>query len=86
VKIAIFNINNANRRLTNLLAWLETAQPDSVFLQDLKPEVRGAGAPEDEESRRRLRLPDINLALNPLAGRAPLLGAYNLVVTGVGSP
>lgn len=36
MKIATFNINNVNRRLENLLAWLEAAQPDVVCLQELK--------------------------------------------------
>jgi exodeoxyribonuclease III len=36
VKIATFNINNVNRRLPNLLAWLEATQPDVVCLQELK--------------------------------------------------
>lgn len=36
MKIATFNINNVNRRLPNLLAWLETAEPDVVCLQELK--------------------------------------------------
>ena len=36
MKIATFNINNVNRRLSNLLAWLEAAQPDIVCLQELK--------------------------------------------------
>jgi exodeoxyribonuclease-3 len=36
VKIATFNINNVNRRLPNLLAWLERAGPDVVCLQELK--------------------------------------------------
>ncbi len=30
MKIATFNINNVNRRLPNLLAWLRTAKPDAV--------------------------------------------------------
>ena len=34
--IATFNINNVNRRLPNLLAWLENAKPDVVCLQELK--------------------------------------------------
>jgi exodeoxyribonuclease-3 len=38
VKIATFNINNINKRLTNLLAWLAKAQPDVVCLQELKAE------------------------------------------------
>ena len=36
MKIATFNINNVNRRLPNLLAWLEQAKPDAVCLQELK--------------------------------------------------
>jgi exodeoxyribonuclease-3 len=36
VKIATFNINNVNRRLPNLLAWLKAARPDIVCLQELK--------------------------------------------------
>ncbi|WP_185982635.1 exodeoxyribonuclease III [Aureimonas mangrovi] len=36
MKIATFNINNVNRRLPNLLAWLEAAEPDLVCLQELK--------------------------------------------------
>ena len=36
MKIASFNINNINRRLTNLLNWLREAQPDIVCLQELK--------------------------------------------------
>jgi exodeoxyribonuclease III len=38
VKIATFNINNVNKRLNNLLAWLARAQPDVVCLQELKAE------------------------------------------------
>ena len=36
MKIATFNINNVNRRLPNLLAWLHQAQPDVACLQELK--------------------------------------------------
>jgi exodeoxyribonuclease-3 len=36
MKIATFNINNINRRLPNLLAWLKSARPDIVCLQELK--------------------------------------------------
>jgi exodeoxyribonuclease-3 len=36
LKIASFNINNINRRLDNLLAWLKAAKPDAVCLQELK--------------------------------------------------
>ncbi|MCW5687641.1 MAG: exodeoxyribonuclease III [Pseudolabrys sp.] len=38
MKIATFNINNVNRHLPNLLAWLKTAKPDVVCLQELKCE------------------------------------------------
>jgi len=40
LKIATFNINNVNKRLDNLLAWLEIARPDVVCLQELKAEDR----------------------------------------------
>jgi exodeoxyribonuclease-3 len=36
LRIATFNINNVNRRLDNLLAWLEREAPDVVCLQELK--------------------------------------------------
>jgi exodeoxyribonuclease-3 len=36
MKIATFNINNINRRLPNLVAWLRAAKPDVVALQELK--------------------------------------------------
>ena len=36
MKIATFNINNINKRLVNLVAWLRTAKPDIVCLQELK--------------------------------------------------
>ena len=36
MRIATFNINGVNRRLPNLLAWLEQARPDVVCLQELK--------------------------------------------------
>ena len=38
--IATFNINNMNKRLANLLDWLEEAEPDVVCLQELKAEDR----------------------------------------------
>jgi exodeoxyribonuclease III len=40
VKVATFNINNINKRLKNLVAWLANAQPDVVCLQELKAEHR----------------------------------------------
>jgi exodeoxyribonuclease III len=36
MKIATFNINNVNKRLSNLLEWLHSAKPDVVCLQELK--------------------------------------------------
>jgi exodeoxyribonuclease III len=36
MKIATFNSNNVNRRLPNLLQWLDEAEPDVVCLQELK--------------------------------------------------
>jgi exodeoxyribonuclease-3 len=36
MKFATFNINNVNKRLANLLAWLAEAKPDVVCLQELK--------------------------------------------------
>lgn len=38
LKIATFNINNINKRLANLTAWLAAAEPDVVCLQELKAE------------------------------------------------
>ena len=40
MKIATFNINNINKRLHNLTAWLAKAKPDVVCLQELKVEQR----------------------------------------------
>ena len=34
--IATFNINDVNRRLANLIAWLDRARPDVACLQELK--------------------------------------------------
>ena len=38
MKIATFNINNVNKRLDNLLAWLARTEPDVICLQELKAE------------------------------------------------
>ena len=38
MKVATYNINNINKRLDNLLAWLAKAEPDVVSLQELKAE------------------------------------------------
>src|SRR5258705_894 len=40
LKIATFNINNINKRLHNLMAWLAREEPDVVCLQELKAEQR----------------------------------------------
>ncbi len=39
MRIATYNINGVNRRLENLLSWLELARPDVVCLQELKAET-----------------------------------------------
>jgi len=36
MKIATFNVNNINKRLPNLLEWLEAARPDVACLQETK--------------------------------------------------
>ncbi|HTC90392.1 MAG TPA: exodeoxyribonuclease III [Bryobacteraceae bacterium] len=38
MKIVTFNINNINKRLDNLLAWLSKTKPEVVCLQELKAE------------------------------------------------
>ena len=38
MKIVTFNINNINKRLDNLVAWLVKTLPDVVCLQELKAE------------------------------------------------
>ncbi len=38
MRVATFNINGVNKRLKNLLAWLERERPDVVCLQELKAE------------------------------------------------
>jgi exodeoxyribonuclease-3 len=40
VKIVTFNINNLNKRLKNLVAWVVKTNPDVVCLQELKAEQR----------------------------------------------
>lgn len=39
MKLATFNINNINKRLPNLLSWLQRRKPDVVCLQELKCET-----------------------------------------------
>jgi len=38
MRIATFNINDINKRIDSLLAWLAEAEPDVVCLQELKAE------------------------------------------------
>ena len=45
MKIATFNVNGVNGRLSVLLRWLATTEPDVVCLQELKAEDRAF--PED---------------------------------------
>jgi exodeoxyribonuclease-3 len=40
LRIVTFNINNINKRLDNLVAWLVKTEPDIVCLQELKVEQR----------------------------------------------
>ena len=50
MRIATFNINNVNKRLPNLLAWLAENRPDVVCLQELKAEERGVPSVEAIEA------------------------------------
>ena len=43
MKIVTFNINDVNKRLGNLPAWLEQSAPDFVCLQELKCEQTHRG-------------------------------------------
>ena len=36
MKIATYNVNSVNARMENLTAWLKTAEPDAVLLQEIK--------------------------------------------------
>ena len=36
--IATYNVNSINARMENLTAWLKTAAPDVVLLQEIKTE------------------------------------------------
>jgi exodeoxyribonuclease-3 len=40
MKIATFNINSIRNRLSRLLAWLASATPDVVCLQELRIRLR----------------------------------------------
>jgi exodeoxyribonuclease III len=45
MRVATFNINNINKRLDNLLAWLAKEKPDVISLQELKSEQGQFPAP-----------------------------------------
>jgi exodeoxyribonuclease-3 len=61
LKIATFNMNNINKRLHNLMAWLARAEPDVVCLQELKVEQRAfpASAPFRDLGYREVWLGDV---------------------------
>ncbi len=50
MRIATFNINNVNRRLPNLLAWLERERPDVACLQETKTTDAGFPAAAIEQA------------------------------------
>jgi len=50
VRIATFNVNNVNKRLGNLLAWLAGTRPDVACLQELKAAQPGFPAAELERA------------------------------------
>jgi exodeoxyribonuclease III len=52
MRIASFNINNINRRLPNLLAWLRETEPNVVSLQELKS--NGCGISRESNPGRRI--------------------------------
>jgi exodeoxyribonuclease-3 len=66
LKIATFNINNIDKRLNNLTAWLGRAQPDVVCLQELKVEQRTFPASTLRD-------------LGPPSGETPTRTSYNAV-------
>jgi exodeoxyribonuclease-3 len=49
MRIATFNVNDVNRRLPNLLQWLQESEPDVVCLQELKTTDAGFPAAEIRE-------------------------------------
>ena len=54
LKIATFNVNNVNRRLANLLAWVSTSKPDVVCLPT-GTQMHGQCVPRGGVARRRVR-------------------------------
>ena len=83
MKIATFNINNINKRLDNLLAWLTQGAPDVVCLQELKAaqeafpldSLRALGYEAVWQARRRgaSLLAESGPALRQTVRRAPVL-------------
>ena len=39
MKVATWNVNSVRQRETHILRWLERAQPDVLFLQEIKCEA-----------------------------------------------
>jgi exonuclease III len=59
MKIASFNVNGVNGRLSVLLRWLESARPDIVCLQELKsPDERFPFGNREGRLRRDLAQPE----------------------------
>ena len=95
MKIASFNINNINRRLSNLLDWLREAEPDMVCLQELKTAdaefptqaIRQAGYHAVCRGERRWMRPTRIAAARPIAVRPPEanLGFTRIVDIGIRS-
>ena len=54
--IATWNVNSVNARLANVLAWLGSAKPDVVLLQEIKCQDRGI--PDRGRGRSRLQRRD----------------------------
>jgi exonuclease III len=53
MKIATFNVNGINGRLSALLRWLEEARPDVVCPQELKGARHPLSSRRDREGRLR---------------------------------
>ena len=68
LKIATFNINNTNKRLHNLTAWLVRAQPDVVCIQELKAEQRAFPTSTGRSSRAAAHLTPSPLRAREKAG------------------
>ena len=76
MKIATFNINNVNKRLPNLLAWLRRSKPDVVCLQELKVAQRdfpSRGARTRRLSKRMGRAEDLERRRDPLTRGEPVV-------------